>query len=148
MGFGYGVWLVPKKGLFKTSHTAHATIACFMNKTDAFTLFDEISSKLGTKYKLNIIKKSSIYDKKTYPDEKDLLLAWGYDCYKPNYWDNFYSICNNYKCNFSIFPHISMLYSYDKKDLVPFDCNINSIDVNLCVADIRDDNPDKWKIIN
>jgi len=41
-----------------------------------------------------------------------------------------------------------MLYSYDKKDLVPFDCNINSIDVNLCVADIRDDNPDKWKIIN
>ena len=42
----------------------------------------------------------------------------------------------------------SVLYSYDTKDLVPFDCNINSIDVNLCVVDIRDDNPDKWKIIN
>ena len=148
MGFGYGVWLIPPKGLFKTSHIAHATIACFMNKTDAITLCDEIKIKLGTKYKLNIIKKANIYDKKTYPDEKDLLLAWGYDCLKPKYWNNFHSICNNYKCNFSNIPHISMLYSYDKKDLIPFDCHINSIDVELYVADITDDNPDKWKIIN
>ena len=147
MGFGYGIWLIPTKHLFKTSHIAHVTITCFMNKNDAITLFHEISCKLGKNFHLNLIKKSKIYDKRTYHNEKELLLAWGYDCVKPLNWDILSSICKNYTCNFSYFPHISMEYSYNRDDFIPFDCVIDSIDMKLCVADINDDNPNKWKLL-
>ena len=147
MGFGYGVWLIPTKHLFKTSHIAHLTITCFMNKNDAISLFHEISCKLGQNFHLNLIKKSKIYDKRTYHNEKELLLAWGYDCVKPLIWDILSSICKNYTCNFSYFPHISMEYSKDCSlfNIVPF--QEKELKFRLCFVDITDDIPFNWLIL-
>ena len=42
MGYGYGVWLVYNNTELKTEHIGHITIACFMNKDNAFNLYRNI----------------------------------------------------------------------------------------------------------
>ena len=47
MGYGYGVWLIYEHQSLKTEHISHVTVACFMNKKDAFELRNQIYHEIG-----------------------------------------------------------------------------------------------------
>ena len=66
MGYGYGVWLVYdnndiiNKGLH-TQHIGHVTIACFMEKKEAYALYRDIEEKMGTNAEIDIYGTPAYY---------------------------------------------------------------------------------------
>jgi len=149
MGYKYGVWYVYPKDCFPTKHIGHFTVTCFMEKNDAFKLYDDLVEKVG---KTNVVQvecnNSVIFEKNMYDDDENNTCSWGFKGKILN-WNNIKKITENYKCNFSHVPHSSIEYSKYEKKLTPFTYdNMKLVDVKLHVVDITDDNPIKWNILN
>lgn len=147
LGYKYGVWLVYKKGVFPTTHIGHFTISCFMEKKDAFSLYDDIYRKSGKTQTVNISPKPVIFDRGMYKDDDNRLEAWGYNG-RCNKWTQLKELSKKYKCNFSHCPHTTIQYSTLLEDLKPKHLDSEMFThCTLEVADITSDDPRKWKLI-
>jgi|SaaInlV_150m_DNA_2_1039686.scaffolds.fasta_scaffold00088_24 hypothetical protein len=151
MGYGYGVWLVYdnndiiNKGLH-TQHIGHVTIACFMEKKEAYALYRDIEEKMGTNAEIDIYGTPAYYCSSYYEHDTNKLCAWGYNG-KCEEWSLYKNICDNYKCDFSDVPHISKEYNLHTKLLNPFKIENTRIKCRLYCADIRSDFPVDWKLL-
>ena len=144
MGYGYGVWLVLPVNWVDT-HIPHVTIACNMEREDAFLLYQEFGE-------LNRKSVQCTVDLSEYeilgPDYYELNSAitgwsWGYganiSANIPTNIDRSYLPSNH---------HITMQYEDHKKDLSPVKKNDSCSFMGVVeVADIRSDTPSDWNII-
>ena len=146
MGYKYGVWLVYDKYVFHTTHIGHFTITCFMEKTDAFSLYNDLLATYG-KYHYIDVKGNIpiIFDKNMYEDDDNDMGSWGYEG-KQHDWENFKKCTNTYECNFSQIPHTSIEY-YKTHSVEPRIIDDICVKCRLVVADITDDDPLKWNIL-
>ena len=144
MGYGYGVWVVLPVNGVKT-HIPHVTIACNMERDDAFLLYQEFIEMNGRCVRCTIdLSEYEILSPNYYEmDASDASWSWGYKA----------NVCANIPTNVdsSYLPidhHISMQYENEKKDLCPVErdvlCSLMGV---VEVADIRSDAPHDWNII-
>ena len=144
MGYGYGVWLVLPVNCMDT-HIPHVTIACNMEREDAFLLYQEFVELNGRSVRCTIdLSDYEILGPDYYEmDSTDAGWSWGYGA----------KVSANIPTNIdrSYLPsdhHITMQYEDHKKDLSPVKknvlCSLNGV---VEVADIRSDTPSDWNII-
>ncbi len=146
MGYGYGVWLVYNEDVFPTEHIGHFTISCFMNHDDALDLYHEITYKYGTNTKIYVDGNSVKFPCGFYEHDTNNLHSWGYKG-KCSNWINYKRVCNNYKCDFSNIPHTSIEYNKNEYALNVKEIDKIELECQVCVVDIRSDNPSDWKIL-
>lgn len=146
MGYKYGVWLVYNKSMFPTTHIGHFTITCYMEKEDAFSLYEDILAKYGKTHYIDVKgKKPIMFDENMYADDDNNMGSWGYEGNQCN-WNNFKKCTNNYKCNFSDMPHTSVEYFKTNK-VKPIEIDDICVKCTLVVADITNDDPTKWNLL-
>ena len=153
MGYGYGVWLTYPKHIFPTTHVGHFTVACFMEKEDAYNLYENIKKELGNKIPITIYHDLVIhFDKNYYEDDKNEICSWGFNGSCKS-WKKLSTLSKDFKCNFSHEPHTSIEYASSKKDFkIKYNPKYNpnnSLEVlcNLHVVDITNKDPNKWNIV-
>lgn len=148
IGYKYGVWLVYDQNIFNTEHISHFTVQCFMNKYDAFKLYDKINNNYGNKYQIKVKKEGSIFNKHFYKHDKNNLQAWGYYGLINN-WDSIQKLAEDFSGDFSHKPHTSIHYSNNKDSLTPknLSCDLDIIGT-LKVVNINGLNPLKWSLLN
>lgn len=147
MGYKYGVWLTYKRTTFPTTHVGHFTISCYMEKKDALCLYDDIREKHGLRHILSLNKEGIKFCKNMYEDDNNNLGSWGYNA-QNRCWDEFENLSKKYYCNFSHQPHTSIAYSKETECLQPINLEDEmAIVTELHVADITNDDPEKWKLI-
>ena len=145
MGYGYGVWIVLPVNGVKT-HIPHITIACNMERSDAFLLYHEFIELNGEDVRCAIdLSEHEVLGPDYYEmDAADAGWSWGYRA------DVYANIPTN--IDPSCLPsnhHITMQYEDDKKDLCPTDREVKySLMGKVVVADIRSDQPGEWQIIS
>ena len=115
MGYGYGVWIVLPVNEVKT-HIPHVTIACNMDREDAFTLYQEFIEMNGMRVRCTIdLSECQIFSPDYYVmDTSDAGWSWGY---KANLYANIPS--NVDRSCLPVDHHISMQYENDAKKLCP-----------------------------
>jgi hypothetical protein len=144
MGYGYGVWIVLPVNGVKT-HIPHVTIACNMDREDAFTLYQEFIEMNGMRVRCTIdLSECQIFSPDYYVmDTSDAGWSWGY---KANLYANIPS--NVDRSCLPVDHHISMQYENDAKKLCPVErkvlCSLMGV---VEVADIRSDTPRDWNVI-
>ena len=148
MGYGYGVWLVYNQNVFtqRTPHVGHITIACFMDKNDATTLYNEIIETIDTNFKLTTDGLPILFPINMYKHDKNNLCSWGFN-FKCLSLPKLQTICNKYKCDFSYQPHTSIEYSHNSSDFKPYCIEESTFKCKVHIVDIRSDFPNDWEII-
>ena len=148
MGYGYGIWLIYNKNIFKEkiAHIGHITISCFMQKDEAKTLYDDITKNINTKFKLNTEGIPELFPINFYENDKNDLCSWGFN-FKSNDWSKLETICKKYKCDFSHQPHTSIEYSKNPLEFKPYYIGESTFSCKVHLVDIRSDFPNDWKII-
>ncbi len=148
MGYKYGVWLTYPKNMLKCEHIGHVTVACYMSKEDAIDLYLHIERILGRNIEINIDCKNPVcFNKNMYDDDDNNMCSWGYNGYCLM-WVLLKGIAENYRCNFSHQVHTTMEYGYNKQNFTLLNSNNRRVKCELNVADIRDDDPLKWKLVD
>lgn len=148
MGYKYGVWYTYSEEAFTLHHQGHFTVTCFMEKSDAIKLYNELKTKFGPDNMIytNCIE-PVVFESNLYEDDDNDISSWGYTGTILN-WDEIKKVTNNYSCNFSHQPHTSIVYTKIPKDIFPISCTENRIiKGTLNVVDICSDNPKEWEII-
>jgi len=146
MGYKYGVWLIYDKYTFPTTHIGHFTITCFMEKIDACSLYKKLLATYGKTHYIDVNGRYPlVFDKNMYEDDNNDMGSWGYEG-KQYDWDNFKKCTIDYDCNFSHTPHTSIEY-YKTEECTPIIRNNVCVECHLAVADITDDDPLKWTIL-
>jgi len=159
MGYGYGIWLLIDNGYLQEhlNHLGHVTLICNMSKDDMVELYKELAvqheevNKGDMSYtcvideKDGVIFKSNMYSK----TEKELA-AWGYNCrIVEDRISEVITECDNYEGDIPEKLHLTMEYKIKEEDLTIHNMyNIDSLNCNIVMADIRDDNPKNWNVIN
>lgn len=145
MGYGYGVWIVLPVNGVKT-HIPHVTIACNMERGDAFSLYQEFLELNGVDVKCSIdLSESYVLGPDYYEmNSADSGWSWGYKAEV--------SACVPTNIGRSYLPlnhHITMQYENDKKDLCPTKRELMySLIGKVEVVDIRSDEPGEWNVIS
>ncbi len=146
MGYKYGVWLVYNKSMFPTTHVGHFTITCYMEKKEAFALYDDILAKYGKTHYIDVNGINPVFfDKNMYEDDDNNMGSWGYEGTQVN-WSDFKKCSKDYKCNFSNIPHTSIEY-YRDNIVKPLEIDNMCLKCTLAIADITDDDPTKWYLL-
>ena len=160
MGYGFGIWLVVSNKTINDfikkhniiPHIGLITVKCNMNLQDARYMFAELTQNNIDISSLAIYLDFTIFNGSIY-FKKDILEACGYYMEIPN-WKQIVDIGNKYSGNFPSKPHLSLIYRNDYKKLVEYCQNITlpkikskKCKVKLCLVDITNDTPDKWRII-
>ena len=144
MGYGYGVWLVLPVNWFNT-HIPHVTIACNMERKDAFLLYQEFVELNGRSVQCTVdLSEYEILGPDYYEmDNAHASWSWGYGAKVSA------NIPTNIDCSYLPSDHhITMQYEDHKKDLSPVKKNDSCSFIGLVeVADIRSDTPSDWNII-
>ena len=144
MGYGYGVWLVLPVNWFNT-HIPHVTIACNMERKDAFLLYQEFVELNGRSVQCTVdLSEYEILGPDYYEmDNAHAGWSWGYGTKVSA------NIPTNIDCSYLPSDHhITMQYEDHKKDLSPVKKNDSCSFIGLVeVADIRSDTPSDWNII-
>ena len=148
VGYKYGLWLVYNQNTFNTAHIGHFTVQCFMNKEDAFKLYDKINNNYGNTFPIHVEKLGSLFNTDFYNHDKNNLHAWGYYGSIKN-WELLQNAAKEYSGDFSYKPHTSIIYSNDKSLLTPINLE-NDITIvgNLKVVNINAADPSNWSLLN
>ena len=159
MGYGYGIWLLIDNGYLQEhlNHLGHVTLICNMSKDNMKQLYlklleqhiKENNSDMNYSCiiddKKGVIFKSNMYSK----TEKELA-AWGYNCKVLE--DKIIDViaeCNYYEGDTPEEYHVTMEYKMKEEELTIHDMfTIESLKCHIVMADIRDDEPKNWIIID
>lgn len=156
MGYGYGIWLLIDNGYLQEhlNHLGHVTLICNMSKDDMVELYSELLEKhikeknRDMNYtciiddKKGVIFKSNMYSK----TEKELA-AWGYNCKVLEH--KIIAECDYYEGDIPEEYHVTMEYKIKEEELTIHDMfTIESLKCHIVMADIRDDDPKNWEIID
>jgi hypothetical protein len=167
MGYKYGVWLVYDSKEFTTTHVGHFTITCYMEKEDAYDLYNVLKEEYGEMHYIDVeCKDPIIFNENMYEDDDNNMGSWGYGG-KSSRWNFFKDTVINraknkrantntntinvynkqYNYNFSPYPHTSIEYVNGSKKIVTFKQTNKCVLCKLEVADITGNDPSQWKII-
>ena len=144
-GYGFGVWLVPKSNISSIfMHIPHVTIMCNMTEKDAKSLCELLNDYQKSKRVHAYIDGKCSMLPNNY--ENDPLFGSGFDVHY-NELKDFKLITTGFKGDFSFFPHLTYNYSCSKKAVKIQDIDPVIVECDICVADITDDLPQRWRIL-
>lgn len=152
--YGYGIWFIPNDTItqINTLHPTHITLVCNLkNIKDAYSIFYFIKNHIrrDLTYTITIYKEIKSLNNTTYSEHDLFTNCWGYFCeilYSKSIFDNVNTFMkkNNITGCISSSPHITMDY---KTENTHYDLNTDiTASFKLVIADIRDENPKRWKV--
>jgi hypothetical protein len=95
-------------------------------------------------------KDGVIFQSNMYSKTETELASWGYNCrIVEDRISEVITECDNYEGDIPEKLHLTMEYKIKEEDLTIHNMyNIDSLNCNIVMADIRDDNPKNWNVIN
>jgi len=157
MGYGFGVWYLVRNKYIdnfirtnnQTSHIAHITVMCHMDKKEAIKLYDYLKYQIYKEELFIPITNLKLFNGSYTDKEKDI--AYGIEFSAKKWYLLKEDIINKFKGCFPITPHLSLIYRKNKNKIELVDEtlleNVNYLLCDLVVADITSDNPWEWKIL-